>query len=87
MLKMMWARPLMTWGRNIIRMCPRSRSVVGKPGEGQHGHQVARVLVGNVEGSGKETPGDDLAYDQKQGDRHENARQPAAGAGEAVQNH
>ncbi len=27
MLYITWALPLRMWGRNIIRMCPRSRSV------------------------------------------------------------
>jgi hypothetical protein len=57
---------------------------VGEPHEGEHGHQVARVLVGDVQRGVESAADDDLGNGNRQRDGHERSRRPPAESGERV---
>jgi hypothetical protein len=57
---------------------------VGKPHEGEHGHEIARVLVGDIQGAVEKAPENDLADGDDEGYSHQNPRHPAADSGEVV---
>ena len=57
---------------------------VGEAAKGQHGHEIAREFIGDVEGAVQKAPEDDLADGDDEGDGHHDSRYPAAESGKIV---